>query len=200
MQNVLDSARSLTRARCGVLTLLDETGQPEDFLSSGMTPEEAQRLWDLSGGLRIFEYLSSIAEPLRLHDLNGHFRSKGLPEPDLPAGIGSPAPFLAAPIHHGGERVGYIVLAATGDGKEFTSEDEEILVMFACQAALVIANARRHRDGQRDREYLETLINTTPVGVVVFDAKAGVLLNQQSRGEAARRSPADARPLPGAAA
>ena len=48
---------------------------------------------------------------------------------------------------------------------EFTAEDEETLVMFASQAALVIANARRHRDEQRARADLETLVNTTPVGV-----------------------------------
>ena len=43
--------------------------------------------------------------------------------------------------------------------------------MFASQAALVIANARRHREEQRTRADLETLVNTTPVGVMVFDAK-----------------------------
>ena len=49
---------------------------------------------------------------------------------------------------------------------EFTPEDEETLVMFASQAALVIANARRHRDEQRARADMETLVNTTPVGVL----------------------------------
>ena len=57
--------------------------------------------------------------------------------------------------------------------QEFTAEDEETLVMFGSQAALVIANARRHRDEQRARGDLETLVNTTPVGVMVFDAKTG---------------------------
>ena len=58
-------------------------------------------------------------------------------------------------------------------GREFTREDEDTLVMFASQAALVIANARRYRDEQRARSDLEALINTSPVGVVVFDAKSG---------------------------
>ena len=47
--------------------------------------------------------------------------------------------------------------------------------MFASQAALVIANARRHREEQRTRADLETLVDTAPVGVVVFDAKTGGL-------------------------
>ena len=36
--------------------------------------------------------------------------------------------------------------------------------MFASQAAMVIANARRYRDERRARDDLETLINTSPVG------------------------------------
>ena len=55
--------------------------------------------------------------------------------------------------------------------------------MFASQAALVIANARRHRDERRARGNLETLIDTSPVGVVVFDARtaAPVSINRETR-------------------
>ena len=47
-------------------------------------------------------------------------------------------------------------------------------MMFASQAAMVIANARRYRDERRARADLETLIQTSPVGVAVFDARTGV--------------------------
>ena len=57
--------------------------------------------------------------------------------------------------------------------EEFTKEDEETLVMFASQAALVIANARAYREERRARADLETLVNTSPVGVVVLDARTG---------------------------
>ena len=72
-----------------------------------------------------------------------------------------------------GKRVGHIFLAEREMGGEFSREDEETLVMFASQAALVIANARRHRDELRARTDLETLIDTSPVGVVVFDGRTG---------------------------
>ena len=45
--------------------------------------------------------------------------------------------------------MGNIHVAKSGPGLEFSREDEETLVMFASQAALVIANARRHRTEQR---------------------------------------------------
>ena len=79
LQGVLDSARSLTEARSGVITLLDDSGRIADFLSSGMTAEEAGLLWEMPDGMRLFEYLGRSREPLRLRDLLGHVRSLGLP-------------------------------------------------------------------------------------------------------------------------
>ena len=184
LQEVLDSARALTQARYGVITLLDETGQIQDFLSSGLTSEEAERVWGHGpAGLKIFNYLNSFEEPLRLPDLLGHIRSMGLPNFSPPMSVGSTFPFLAAPVFHWGERFGNIFLAERERGDEFTQEDEETLLMFASQAAMVIANARRYRDEQRARNDLETLIDTSPVGVAVFDGKTGVPLsfNREAR-------------------
>ena len=173
LQGVLDSARSLTEARYGVITLLDDSGRIGDFLSSGMTAEEARLLWELPGGMRLFEYLDSTREPLRLQELLGHVRSLGLPEFRPPLAVGPIVPFMAAPVIHRDELAGHLYVAEKEGGREFTPEDEETLVMFASQAALVIANARRHREEQRARAGLETLIDTSPVGVAVFDARTG---------------------------
>ena len=71
--------------------------------------------------------------------------------------------------------VGTIYLARETGGGEFTQEDEETLVMFASQAAMVVSNARRYREERRARTDLETLIDTSPVGVVVFDALTGTI-------------------------
>ena len=181
LQGVLDSACSLTGARYGVITLLDESGQVQDFVTSGLTQEEHRRFTDLPEGMMFFQYLSDIQEPLRLRDFHSHVQSLGLPEFQPPMAVSSPLPFLAAPVRHRGEGVGAIYVGEKD--VEFTPEDEETLVMFASQAALVIANARRHRDEQRARAGLETLVNTAPVGVLVFDAKTGVVtsVNREAR-------------------
>ena len=181
LQGVLDSACSLTGARYGVITLLDGSGKVQDFLYSGLTPEESRRFAEFPDGMLFFEYLSSISEPLRLRDFHSYVRELGLPEFQPPMAVSSPLPFLAAPIRHLGESVGAFYV---GEKElEFTPEDEETLVMFASQAALVIANARRHREEQRTRADLETLVNTTPVGVMVFDADTGEVrsINREAR-------------------
>ena len=183
LQGALDAARSLTGARYGVITLLDDAGRVQDFLSSGMTEEEARRIWETPDGMRIFEYLGSLSRPLRIPDLLGLLRQLGLPGVHPPASVENALSFLAAPALHRGERVANIFVADRKGGSEFSPEDEETLVMFASQAALVIANARRYRDEQRARNDLETLINTSPVGVVVFDAVTGALVsfNREAR-------------------
>ena len=181
LQGVVDGARSLTGARMGGITILDEQGQLQDFITSGLTPEERQRFVDLPGGPEFFAYLSMIPGPLRLADFSGHTTSAGLPEIDPP--LGPVGTFLGAPIRHRGEHVGNLYLSDKEGGQEFTPEDEETLVMFASQAAMTIANARRHRDERRARSDLEALVNTAPVGVLVFDARTGALLslNQEAR-------------------
>ena len=108
LQGVLDSARSLTGARYGVITLLDDGGRIQDFLYSGLTPEESRQFAELPNGMLFFERLSSIGEPLRLRDFHGYIRELGLPEFRPPMAVSSPLPFLAAPLRHRGEGVGGI--------------------------------------------------------------------------------------------
>ncbi len=172
LQGVLDSARHLTAARYGGMTLLNDGGRVEDFLSSGLTAAEAEQLRLTPDPYEIFESLTGISEPLRVPDLVEHVRSLGFSEFSIPLPVGVFS-FLAAPMFYRGDRVGHVFVGHKDGAEEFTRADEETLVMFASQAALVIANARRHRDEQRARAELETLVNTSPVDVVVIDAATG---------------------------
>ena len=76
LREVVDSARTLTGARYGGITILDEQGRFQDFVTSGLTPEEHQELLNLPE--RLFEFLSTNPEPLRLRDLSACARSLGV--------------------------------------------------------------------------------------------------------------------------
>ena len=131
----MDSARSLTDAWCGVIITLDGKGQVEDFLASGLTDEETQHLFAIPEGPKIFEHLTTIPGPLRIPDFASYLRSQDLPKLHLPTQMSA---CLVIPIRHRGEHVGHIYLAKSEPGQEFPLEDEDTLVMFASQAALVI--------------------------------------------------------------
>ena len=73
-------------------------------------------------------------------------------------------------MRHRGEDVGIFFVGDKANGEAFTPDDEEILVLFASQAAAAIVNARTHREVERGRADLEALVETSPVGVVVLEA------------------------------
>ncbi len=180
VQQVADNARALSEADYGILIMVDSPGGPENLLTSGISPEDRELLQEMPGRWELFSHFRQLPGPLRLEDVASYARGLGLPEVNLlPVG-----PFLSAPIRQSGESIGYIHLARDRDGLEFSREDEETLVMFAAQAALVIANARRHREEQRARADLEALVDMSPVGVLVFDALTGLL--RMANGEARR--------------
>ena len=178
LHEVVESARVLTRARYGVIVTIDNSRQIQDYVTSGYTSDEQQRLEGLADGLRLFEHFQNIPGTLRLSDLPGYVGSLGfLPDRLLPK------TFQCTPMRHRGVQMGTFFLSEKEGGREFTSEDEEMLVMFGAQAATAIANARTHRDEQRARADLEALVDTSPVGVAVFDARTGtpVSFNRETK-------------------
>ncbi|MDE2752387.1 MAG: GAF domain-containing protein, partial [Gemmatimonadota bacterium] len=178
LQEVVDSARALTGARFGLIVTVDGTARVEDFVSSGFTPAEKSEMMAWPDGPRLFAHFRDLAAPLRLADLPAYVRALGF-STDLMRS----KTLQAAPMKHGDVLVGNFFLAEKGGSREFTGADEEVLMLFASQAATAIANARAHRDEQRARADLETLIETSPVGVVVFDGGSGEPLsfNREAR-------------------
>ena len=178
LREAVDSACVLTGARCGVITTIGEGGKPPDLVSSGFTPDEHRQLTGWPDGPRFFEHLRDLSETVQLPDLPAYVRSLGLSAHLLPAKTAQ-----GTPMRHRGEHVGNFFLGDKEGGREFTTDDEEILVLFASQAAAAIANARTHQNEQRARANLETLIETSPVGVVVLDARTAipVSFNQEAR-------------------
>ncbi len=172
LKEVIDNARDLTGARYGALLTYQQSGGIQDFITSGLSAEETERLDVLPKGLGLLGYMNEIRGPLRLADLSSHPSSVGFPENHPPMKT-----FLGMPIRHRGEHVGNIYLTEKEGGRNFTSEDQNVLVMFASQAGAAIFNARRYREEQQAKADLEALVNISPVGVLVFDAETGDLVS-----------------------
>ena len=178
LNEVVDSARALTGARYGIIATVDDAGELQEFLTSGLAPHEYRQMADWPHGEQFFAHLRDLPGVLRVTDLAGYTRSLG-----YAADLTLSNTLQATPMRHRGVHVGNFFLAEKEGGKEFTDEDEEVLEMFASQAATAIANARTHRDERRARADLEALVDTSPVGVLVFDARTGrpVSFNREAR-------------------
>ncbi|MDZ4277750.1 MAG: GAF domain-containing sensor histidine kinase, partial [Dehalococcoidia bacterium] len=142
-QNVVDSACELTGARYGALGIFGSSGKIEQFITHGVTDEERTRIGALPQGLGILGWLQGVQEPIRLGDLTGHPRSAGFP-PNHP----HMKTFLGVPVRHGEESMGNLYLTEKEGGEEFTPEDENLLILFAAQAAMAIRNAQLYRQVQ----------------------------------------------------
>ena len=178
LQEVVDSARTLTDACIAAIATIDETGAPEEFVTSGVAEEEHRRLLEWPDGPRLFEHVRNLDGPLRLVDFPAFLRSLGFTADLLPYKTLS-----CMPMRHRGVHVGNFYLGEKEGGRPFTDEDDETLVLLASHAAAAIANARTYRTERQARADLEALVETSPVGVVVFDAATGrpVSFNREAR-------------------
>ena len=182
LREVVDGARALTGARYGMIATVDEAGAIEEFIAPGLSPDERLHMAEWPHGYAFFEHLRDLPGALRLADLPAYIRSLGYSEePTLSKTL------QTTPMRHRGVHVGNFFLGEKEGGQAFTDEDEEVLVLFAPQAATAIANTRAHRDEQRVRADLEALVDTSPVGVVVFDAGAGRCRSTARRSGSSRR-------------
>ena len=161
-----------------MIATVDERGAILEFIAPGLTPEERRHIGQWPHGYPFFEHLRDLPGALRLADLPAYARSLGYSEE-----LTLSKTLQAMPMRHRGVHVGNFFLGEKAGGQAFTGEDEEVLVLFASQAATAIAHARAHRDEQRARADLEALVDTSPVGVVVFDARTGrpVSFNREAR-------------------
>lgn len=179
LQAVVDGACELTEARYGALAVFDEAGRITRFVTHGISEQERRRIGNLPVGKGLLGHLREVPKPLRLADMSKHPRSVGFPKyhPSMKT-------FMGVPIRcRLKENLGNLYLTEKAGGAEFTQENEDILVLFATQAASAIRNARLYEQADAQRRSLETLVNTSPVGVMVVEAKTGTvsLMNQEAQ-------------------
>lgn len=145
LQKVVDQARILAGARYGALGVLNEDGSSIDqFIVSGMTPEQRSRLKSLPHGYGLLGVLIKEGESIRIPNIASDSRSIGFPpnHPDM-------ASLMGVPIKFKGEILGDLYLTDKMDSTLFSEQDQLLLEMFASQAAIAIKNAQHYRQSQQ---------------------------------------------------
>ena len=178
LREIVDSARGLTGARYGMIATVDGAGQPQNFVTAGLEPGYHAELASWPDGPRLFAHFRNLPAPLRVADLPAYVGELGFATELIKSKT-----LQCTPMRHRDAYVGTFFLGEKDGGQAFTRADEEVLVLFASQAATAIANARTYRAERRARADLEALIETSPVGVVVFDGGSGRLrsFNREAR-------------------
>src|SRR5438445_4069282 len=92
LQKVVDVAREHVGARYAALSVLSAEGEIEQFISSGITPEERKRIGHIPRGKGLLGVLLHEEAGLRLEDMTKDPRSVGFPpnHPSMKSLLGTP--------------------------------------------------------------------------------------------------------------
>jgi signal transduction histidine kinase len=149
LQRIVAAAVSLADATYGALGVLSVDGQSlARFITVGIDDEGVARIGPPPKGLGVLGELIRAPHPLRLADLADHVSSYGFPANHPPMGS-----FLGVPVLVGAEVFGNLYLTEKRSSKEFTAEDEAVMVALAAAAGVAIKNARLYDESRRRTEW-----------------------------------------------
>lgn len=153
LQKVVDLSRGLIHSHYGALGVLEPgTQRIEQFITSGLSPEQRARMGDPPSGHGLLGVLiEPDGEPLLINDIHQDPRSVGFPPNHPPM-----RSLVGVPIRSKGEIFGNLYLADKVDLDSplderlanFTENDRRLLEKFATQAAIAIENAQLYRQTQ----------------------------------------------------
>ena len=137
LQKVANLSKALVEAQYSVLGVINENGEISQFITSGISMEERERIGKPPQGHGILGLILREGKALRLADLTKHPESVGFPKhhPQMSS-------FLGVPLVLKGRVIGNLYLTNKTTAQEFTPEDETLVTLFANQAAVAIENAR----------------------------------------------------------
>lgn len=163
LQQVVERARQVARARFAALRVLPSDGEPAHFLYAGITAEERARMGPGPCGRGLLGVIQETGTPLRLREIRRHPASVGFPpgHPEMHS-------FLGVPIRSRRAVLGVLYLTEKEGAPEFTAADEEAVTLLANQAAVAIQNARLFEKERRTSQYLERLLQTSQDAIVVL--------------------------------
>jgi signal transduction histidine kinase len=144
LQLMVDSVRDLVGSRYAALGIIAPGGRIERFITSGVTPEERARIGNPPSGHGLLGTIIRDGVSLRIPEIAGHPDTYGFPPNHPPMHS-----FLGVPVRVGGRPVGNFYLTEKVGRKEFTSQDQQLVEMFALHASIAIQNARLHQQVQQ---------------------------------------------------
>lgn len=158
LQQIVDTATELVHAQMGGLLVLKEDGESFEFFKVSGWPHKP-RGFPTGAGILSLPYRRGT--PLRVDDARNHPRAMGFPSYHPEVGA-----FLSVPLLRKGQALGALFVGNAPGCSTFSGEDEELLLVFAGQAATAIENARLYAQAEelarlRERQRIARALHET---------------------------------------
>jgi diguanylate cyclase (GGDEF)-like protein len=137
LQASIEALMELIQVKYGVISMLDEQGNPTQFIHAGMAAAEVGRIMNLPTGSGLLGVVIRKNAGLRLDNMADDPRSVG-----FPANHPHMTSLLAVPISNRERVYGRIYLCDKFDKKTFSDEDEALALNFANALSLILDNER----------------------------------------------------------
>ena len=151
LSRIVALAGNLVDARYAALGVLDTGSERRlrTFVHHGLDAETVARIGDLPTGHGLLGLLIDDPRPIRLEDIASHPTSYGFPENHPPM-----SSFLGVPIRIRDRVFGNLYLTEKTGGRDFTDQDESIVVALAAAAGVAIENARLYEEAAQREHWL----------------------------------------------
>lgn len=172
LQRIVDLARTVVPARYAALGVSDQQGRIQQFITSGLSPEEREAIGALPAGHGLLGELIREGVPLLVPTIAADPRSVGFPPNHPPM-----RSLLGAPILLGDRVLGNLYLTERLGGRDFDEGDLTAVQVIAAHAATAIDRAdlylavdvgRARAEEQRDQ--LRVILDSLPTGVMIGGA------------------------------
>jgi two-component system, NarL family, sensor histidine kinase DevS len=190
LQKLVDVARQQVGSRYAAISVLDENGEIEEFVTSGVTEEQRAKIGHIPYGRGLLGVLLREGTSLRLADMTKDPRSGGFPPNHPPM-----KSLLGVPVISRGTIIGNLYLTDKQQGEAFDQRDEEVVRLLATQAAAAI-------ETRRLREQLESLARLHERERIAMDLHDGVIqtvyavaLHLEDAADLVSQSPEEVRPV-----
>ncbi|MEA3349568.1 MAG: GAF domain-containing sensor histidine kinase [Chloroflexota bacterium] len=151
LERIVRMAREQVDAHYAAIGIVDENGDLEKFIHTGMTEDDVAKISHPPEGSGLIGAIIGEQHSIRIADIAEDARSEGFP-PNHP----QMSSFLGVPIMSGGRMLGHIYLTDKENAPEFTDDDEVAIETLAAYAAVAIVNSRLFENViERDKALLQ---------------------------------------------
>lgn len=177
LHTIVVQAQALTGAELAALGIGKDPEKPFDpWVFSGISPDAVKAIGRFPRPIGLLGAVIRKNGTLRIGTPLEHPEALGR----LPSAHPPIRSFLGVPIRFHEKNMGTLYLANKREKGEFTAEDQMTVEILATRAGVALETAQLYQEEASKRAWLRGVIDQAPQGIVIFDKKGNVVIQNRA--------------------